>query len=171
MSPLARVVPGTLLAGPLARESLTGCTALFGTPREQVAPNGSLSREAVADMTHEDLIQGLPSEERREASMALDRFCASFNRVFPLLSPNLYECTPNPFLDDRGGVDLTGTGTGGGRARMTRRSSALFGFPSLIPGEVDARSVCTVQVSKERVDCGVSSWGMRELQGWTPALW
>lgn len=110
----------------------------------QLVPSGSLTRAQAADLTHADVLQMVPSDARPAAEACFDRFCTAFNATMPLLHPNLFECTPNPFLDAERRVDLSGLGCGG--PGMGRDISLAFSLPSRQSGETDARGLCTLQM-------------------------
>lgn len=107
-------------------------------------PPGSLTREQAGGITNRALLDKLPLEQRAEATALFERFAAIFNRTMPMLHPNLFECTPNPFLTKDRRVDLTGTGTED--CPMSLDVSVAFGLPARQRGETDARTICTLQM-------------------------
>lgn len=89
-----------------------------------------------------------------------DKFCFAFNHTLPLVEA-LYECQRNPFLNNKGEVDLTGGGGGnddndhsgsgggggnGGGMIMCAETPVAFSLPSAPPGEVDASGLCTLMI-------------------------
>lgn len=107
-------------------------------------PEGSVSREEVGSLTHGSLLERLPADQQVQATAAFERFAAIFNKTLPMLRPNLYECTPNPFLNRHGQLDLSGTGVG--QQQLSLDVSVAFGLPSRQRGETDARTICTIQI-------------------------
>ena len=87
----------------------------------------------------------VPESEQSRARHVLSQYCELFNTAMPMI-PNLYECQRNPFLNTKGEVDL------GGRDHYTRQeltpeAPISFSIPSVLPGEVDATGLCSIQLS------------------------
>ena len=95
-------------------------------------------------MTNADILDMVPETRRDAVERTFERYCRAFDKAFPLLYPNLFECTANPFLDSERKVDLSGLGQGG--PGMGRTISLAFSLPSRQRGETDARSLCTLQL-------------------------
>jgi len=135
------------------RLPLTGLLAdILGWHRLVYRSLGSepITREEAAQRTNEDVLKGLPAEDREAAAQALQNFCDAFNTVLPKLS-NLFECQRNPFLTDDGRIDLSGTSAGRGPEAesnpMTGSTPLHFTLPSHPPGPLaDAPGLCTIQI-------------------------
>lgn len=110
----------------------------------QVLPPCSVTRAQAADMTHGHILDMVPAGRQVAARATFQAYCTAFNRAFPLLYPNLFECTANPFLDAERKVDLSGLGMGG--PGMGPEISLAFSLPSRQRGETDARGLCTLQL-------------------------
>lgn len=107
-------------------------------------PANSITRDTAADMTGTDFVTSLADDRQSAAATVLEGFCKGFNAGLPLLYPNLFECTPNPFLNQDKEVDLSGTGQSS--VAMSPDVSLLFSIPSRTDGETDARTLCTLQL-------------------------
>eukprot|EP01060_Flectonema_neradi_P020833 TRINITY_DN2832_c5_g1_i4.p1 TRINITY_DN2832_c5_g1~~TRINITY_DN2832_c5_g1_i4.p1 ORF type:complete len:4086 (+),score=767.97 TRINITY_DN2832_c5_g1_i4:3344-15601(+) len=87
----------------------------------------------------------VPPSEQENARRVLSRYCKVFNKAMPLL-PNLYECQRNPFLNREGKVDLGGKDHYE-RQELSPDAAISFSIPSVLPGEVDATGLCSIQLS------------------------
>jgi hypothetical protein len=110
-----------------------------------------LRREQARELTLAAVVDRLPPARRPAARALLERYCAAFNRGFPLVA-QLHECQPNPLLGADGEVDLSGGGGGGrGSVRMGPDVPVSFSLPAIhdggaAGGGVEANGLCTIQL-------------------------
>ena len=110
-----------------------------------VLGTAGLSRTAVKEMTNQTIVDQLEQRDpQSNASCRLNAFCDAFNAVLPKIE-FIYRCTQNPFIHSSGCVDLS-FGTAAAPVAMERHTSLSFSVPSMLPGEVDAQGLCTIQI-------------------------
>ena len=105
-----------------------------------------LSRDEVSQMPTSQVVSEIADAAKRSrAEKALAGYCKVFNEAMPLL-PNLYECQRNPFLNEQDEVDLS-NGMAAQRTLLTPDAPLTFCLPSMVPGDIDAPGVCTIQIA------------------------
>ena len=104
-----------------------------------------LRRVDAAETPALDVVEGIKDPAARARALsALRGYCAVFNKAMPML-PNLFECQRNPFLNSADEVDLSGGGALH-REPMSPDAPVAFSLPSMVPGEVDAAGLCSIQL-------------------------
>jgi len=113
----------------------------------EMFPPSSITRADAAEITNAQAIETKLSRERHiEAFKILQRFCIAFNECLPMIDL-IYECQPNPFISGpEGSVDLSGAKLVQGGTKMNEDTPINFSLPSMIRGENDAMSFCTVKL-------------------------
>ena len=105
------------------------------------------TRAQAQDLPATELISRyVPASEQARARHVLSQYCELFNTAMPMI-PNLYECQRNPFLNTKGEVDLGGRDHYDTRQELTPEAPISFSIPSVLPGEVDATGLCSIQLS------------------------
>jgi len=107
-----------------------------------------MRREEAGSISSREVIQNLREDRRAYAAAAMDAFCDAFNKSFHLVV-NLFECQQNPFLwgpADARRIDLSLAGGANGEVLMSPDIPVSFSLPSVLPGQNEASSLCTVQL-------------------------
>ena len=109
----------------------------------EIFPHMSISRTDALEKSNKQVIELLPEDRQPYAREILQRFCRTFNTVFPSIEL-LYECNANPFINAKTGRVDFGDGT-----EMDENTSVAFSLPSIVTGSDQGdfiNGVCTIRL-------------------------